>query len=140
MLEIIKNDTKIAIIIDESTSIFKKSCLIVYLRVIIEEVQPPENLFFKLIVLESQDANGIINSLLSNLQDECFDEAFLTRNLVAFCSDGASVMLGKDSGVATKLKAKFPGIVTWHCLNHRLELCVSDGIKSIDGFFTFSHS
>ena len=91
--KIIKNDTKIAIIIDESTTISKKSCLIVYLRVIIEEGQPLENLFFKLIELESQDANGIINCLLSNLQDEGFDEAYLTRNLVAFFSDGASVML-----------------------------------------------
>ena len=76
------------------------------------KVSHRKTFFLKLIELESQDANGIINCLLSNLQDEGFDEAYLTRNLVAFCSDGASVMLGKDSGVATKLKAKFPGIVT----------------------------
>ena len=36
----------------------------------------------------------------------------------------------QKSGVATKLKARFPQTLTWHCLNHRLELADGDAVKS----------
>jgi len=32
--------------------------------------------------------------------------------------------------VATKLKARFAQLLTWHCLNHRLELAVGDAVRS----------
>ena len=31
------------------------------------------------------------------------------------------------------LKSRYPQIVLWHCLNHRLELAVSDTITAVDG-------
>ena len=34
------------------------------------------------------------------------------------------------TGVATRLQAKYSNIISWHCLNHRLELSVHDVIKS----------
>jgi len=49
---------------------------------------------------------------------------------VDFGADGASALLGSKSGVAVQLKAKFPLIISWHCFNHRLELAVSDAVKS----------
>ena len=39
-------------------------------------------------------------------------------------------MLGKKAGLAAKLKAKFPKLISWHSFNHRLELSVHDAIKS----------
>ena len=39
-------------------------------------------------------------------------------------------MVGKKNGVYTQLKTKFPGLIAWHCLNHRLELSVSDAVKT----------
>lgn len=38
-------------------------------------------------------------------------------------------MVGGKNGVYTKLKSMFPGLIGWHCLNHRLELSVSDAVK-----------
>ena len=52
-------------------------------------------------------------------------------------TDGASVMLGKQSGVATRLRALYPLIFPWHCMNHRLELAVADAIKEITAINTF---
>lgn len=55
-------------------------------------------------------------------------------------SDGASVMLGKNSGVATRLTAKYPNLFTWHCMSHKLELAVSDvvdEVHAINHFKTF---
>jgi hypothetical protein len=40
-------------------------------------------------------------------------------------------MLGKHSGVVCRLKQKYRNRFTWHCLNHRLELLVSDAIKDV---------
>jgi len=43
---------------------------------------------------------------------------------------GASVMLGKRGGLITKLKEKFPNLISWHCFKHRLELAVHDAVKA----------
>ena len=66
-----------------------------------------------------------------------FDVDYLKDNLVAFASDGASVMVGRESGVATKLKDLFPHLKTWHCLNHRLELAVGDAVSETQGMNHF---
>lgn len=44
-------------------------------------------------------------------------------------------MTGAIKGVATLLKSRYPQIVLWHCLNHRLELelAVSDTITAVGG-------
>ena len=42
-------------------------------------------------------------------------------------------MLGTNSGVRKLLKDKFPEIILWHCLNHRLELAVGNALESISG-------
>ena len=46
-----------------------------------------------------QGAEVICDTMLKILENSCIDNAFLQRNQVSFCSDGASVMLGKTSGV-----------------------------------------
>ena len=44
--------------------------------------------------------------------------------------DGASVMLGNNSGVQGRKKAKQEGLVYTHCVVHGIELAVLDSIKS----------
>ncbi|GBM27989.1 E3 SUMO-protein ligase KIAA1586 [Araneus ventricosus] len=45
-------------------------------------------------------------------------------------------MLGKRSGVAQKFAEKYPNIILWHCMNHKIELDVSD---SVDVVGTVNH-
>ena len=40
-------------------------------------------------------------------------------------------MLGRNSGVGTRLQENFPKIVIWHCLNHRLQLVLDDSVNDI---------
>ena len=42
-------------------------------------------------------------------------------------------MLGRKSGVAKQLCDLYPKIITWHCLNHRLELAVGDTVSDVSG-------
>ena len=60
------------------------------------------------VELEKQGAGAIHICLLESLNSVDFNMDYLRKNLVAFCSDGASVMLD------------FPNIIIWHCMNHRL--------------------
>ena len=46
-------------------------------------------------------------------------------------------MLGRKAGVGTLVKLKYPRIILWHCLNHRLELAVGDAVKEVHGISHF---
>lgn len=62
--------------------------------------------------------------MLQNIYKVGFDINYLKSNLNAFCSDGASVMLGRKSGVSSRLSKDFPGTIIWHCLSYRLQLFI----------------
>ncbi|KAJ8399548.1 hypothetical protein AAFF_G00409590 [Aldrovandia affinis] len=121
---------KLSVLIDEATSLSHKSAMIVNLKASVNGV-PPEFVFLELVKLESQRAEDIEEALLNCLDTTGFTEEWLQKNWVSFVSDGASVMLGKNSGVATRLKARYPNLFTWHCMNHRLELAVSNAVDEV---------
>lgn len=51
--------------------------------------------------------------------------------LVAFASDGAGVMLGKNSGVASCIVKKYPNGLARSCLNHRLDLAAAEKLSEV---------
>lgn len=51
-----------------------------------------------------------------------------------FTSDGASAMMGKYEGVATKVKEKNGKIITFNCLNHRIALAAKDTFEGLTRF------
>ncbi|XP_030054238.1 E3 SUMO-protein ligase KIAA1586 isoform X2 [Microcaecilia unicolor] len=128
---IIEENAKICIIIDEASTVSKKSTLVIYLQCAIQSAPAPVMVFVDLKELVSTKAENIFNTLLSTLNDYGFDIEYLKANLISFCSDGANTMLGRKSGVAAKLLAKFPKLIIWHCLNHRLQLSLDDSISEI---------
>ncbi|KAK5854508.1 hypothetical protein PBY51_004695 [Eleginops maclovinus] len=127
---IVTSSSKLSVLIDEATSISHKSAMIVNLKASVDGATP-EFLFLELVELESQRAKDIEEALLNCLDTAGFTEEWLQKNWVSFVSDGASVMLGKNSGVATRLTARYPNLFTWHCMNHRLELAVSDAVDEV---------
>lgn len=131
--EILKVNGKISVLIDESTTLSKKSTLIVYLKCQSIRFEEPHFIFLDLVELRMGTAEAITEVLLSCLLKYGFDDAYLKQNLISFTSDGASVMLGKKSGVAQRLMVKYPNIIVWHCLNHRLELSVGDVVSEVVG-------
>ncbi|KAK4883004.1 hypothetical protein RN001_006323 [Aquatica leii] len=40
-------------------------------------------------------------------------------------------MIGKISGVATRIKKTYHPVLSWHCVNHRLELALYDALRSV---------
>ena len=48
-----------------------------------------------------------------------------------FGSDGAPVMVGRRSGVASRLKGRQPRLIAIHCINHRLALAAGHAANHV---------
>lgn len=134
--DIISNGRKLAILIDESTSVSCKTVLTVCMRAAVTG-SGPLTFFLDMIELPRADARTIKNELLGCLAKFGFDSNYLHKHFICFAADGASTMLGAKSGVATLLVNNFPDLLVWHCSNHRLELAVGDTVKEVIGINNF---
>lgn len=128
--KILQQKALISVLIDESTSLGRSTCLIVYLRVTFDEVVGPVTFFLEIVELSATTAEGIEAMLLQCLNVHGITDEFLKDHWLGLGVDGASVMLGNKAGLAVRLRVKFPRIISWHCFNHRLELSVNDAVKS----------
>lgn len=133
--EIIHQQRKLCVIVDESTTLSKKTMLVICLRTTIGEELI--TFFLDMVELSATSAEEIKNAIITNLFYYGMTDDFLKKNLIAFVSDGASTMLGRKAGVSTKLQSMYPNLIVWHCLNHRLELAVYDTLKEINGTNNF---
>lgn len=131
--DIIDNNRKLCIIVDESTTLSKKIMLVICLRCAIGDPLEFSTFFFDIVELNCTTAESIKNAILCNLSKYNIDLEFLKKNLVGFGSDGASTMLGRKAGVGALLLKHFPDLIVWHCCNHLLEHAVRDTLKEIHG-------
>ena len=76
--------------------------------------------------------NGLVSRGKPNTPAHWVEARPVTKR-IAFISDGASVMVG----VKSRLKQQFPNLFTWLCLNHRLELAVTDALKDVTATYHF---
>ena len=67
---------------------------------------------------ENGKSHGIVQALDKAFQGFGFTPNEWRSKLVGFGSDGATVMMGVRSGVATLLKNDVPWLVEIHCLAH----------------------
>ena len=122
-------DAKFASLIsDGSTDISIKEQELVYVRTCQAGVISVK--FLGIVNAPKPDAEGIL---------ACIDEAVQTglnipledfaTKLVALGADGAAVMMGRNTGVVTRLRQLAPTLVGIHCFAHRLELAVKDVVK-----------
>ena len=65
----------------------------------------------------SSSAEGIEQALLDCLTRHRLTAEFLREHWVGFGADSTSIMLGSKSGVAARLRGKFPQIIVWHRFN-----------------------
>ena len=65
------------------------------------------------------------------------DINFSVSDISSFGSDGASVMTGRNEGVATRLKRLNNNIISVHCVAHRLALATSQASQSVPYLLRF---
>ncbi|XP_067838407.1 uncharacterized protein [Heptranchias perlo] len=110
------------LIIDESTDISVSKILTIYFKFRDAASAVHKTVFGGIVKLTSCNAPAITTAV----------KDFYTLNqldmmkMVMFTSDGASVTLGKNNGVAARLKQSIPHSVEQHCVAHREDLGIVD--------------
>ena len=115
-----------SIMIDESTDMSVINEMVVYARYI-DSSALVKTAFLKIVELRNGSADTIEEALLAYLSDNSIP----ISGLVGFGSDGAAVMTGRLSGVATRLKRRQPILTSIHCVAHRLALAVGQAGEKV---------
>ncbi|XP_053383125.1 E3 SUMO-protein ligase KIAA1586-like [Mercenaria mercenaria] len=121
---------KFSLMFDESTDTSVSQNLIVYIRSLDYDVfdfATSNTCFLAISSLHRANADAIYSKVLQLLSQKGLD----LSNLCGVCTDGASVMIGSKSGVVTRLKQSVPGVLSSHCIAHRLALSCSTGADTI---------
>ena len=128
LVDKIKNADMYSVLTDESTDISVSKQMIVYIRIVDENFKP-QTIFLKNMTISDpkSDAQVLSDNLFSVLQQE----GLSVDKLKGFGSDGAAVMVGRKSGVATRVKQKSPHCISIHCMAHRFNLCTSQASRNI---------
>eukprot|EP00959_Pyramimonas_sp_CCMP1952_P086414 1807373-Pyramimonas_sp.AAC.1 len=117
----------LSFIVDESNCVSNKKKLLIYVKYLVGGCEPRTE-FLGIVELEKADANTIFEAIKRWMDHHNINK----QKFAAMGSDGASVMMGKNSGVAT-LWVDFvqPFAVVMHCHAHRLNLGVGDATKNV---------
>ena len=129
--DILCNNSKFSLLVDESTSHSHASILVLWMRAVIGDAGSPLTFFLDIVELEGANAQDLYDAIVKCLKKHGFSDEFLRLNFIGFSSDGASNMMGSRNGVSQLLLNDYPDLVVWHCANHRLELAVADVVKDI---------
>ena len=111
---------------DESTDIAVVKQLVLVGRYILPTGDATTT-FLALDDLPDGKAETIESAILKITKKKGLD----VSRLRAFGSDGAPVMTGATSGVAKRLKDRFPTLISIHCVNHRLALAAAHAADDI---------
>ncbi|VDI54723.1 Hypothetical predicted protein [Mytilus galloprovincialis] len=119
----------VSILSDGSTDASITEIEMIYTRVCVNGIV--QVFFVNTAYVAKSDASGIIEAMKRSVEklDVPWDD--FTKKLVGMGSDGASVMLGCNNGVAAHLRRIQPVMVAVHCYAHKLELAFKDAIKHV---------
>ena len=120
--------------IDESTSVANLQSLILYGRLLFNGEVCTYFLEHRPLTIATSAA--VESSLAEFFKNAKITDKILKEQLIGFCSDGASCMVGQFNGVASLLKAKYPLVKSFHCITHRLELAIKNAVDAVN---TVSH-
>lgn len=114
-----------SILIDESTDITTDKYLGSTILYYSSSKKQIVNSFFDLVELDAGNAESIVAALKNVLAKYKLN----IKNLKGIGTDNASVMVGINNGVYTKLKQDIPNLVLIRCVCHSLQLAVSSAAK-----------
>ena len=105
---------------DESTDISVQKKLVVYGRVVNDDLSS-ETIYLGNLRLSHVSVTADV--IYTSLKDFIEAKGLQLSKVIGFGSDGASIMTGSKTGVATRLKQQSLHCISVHCMAHRLNLC-----------------
>ena len=120
--------------VDEASDICSKEYVSIVMRYALQD--GPVERFLGFFNIRQRNAEGIFQIIKEALDSYECDY----RKIVSITCDGASVMSGSVNGVAMKMKELNSSIFSVHCHAHKLNLVISDTVKSLLPVRTFFSS
>ena len=111
------------ILIDETSNVSIKKQLIMYCRFVKHDAAL-ETRFIAMLPIPDGYAETITNAV----REKTRELGLAPQKMIALGNDGASVMLGRQSGVVARLKAIVPWLKGNHCVAHRLALAARQAV------------
>ncbi|XP_045187150.2 zinc finger protein 862-like [Mercenaria mercenaria] len=118
-----------SVMTDEATDIANRKHLAFCVKYVDSETGDVNVDFIKDVQVDDGKAETIFSETKVLVEEDLKFESF-----VGFGSDGCNTMVGKKSGVSTRLKEIKPDLITVHCHNHRLALAAKNSFESIKEF------
>ncbi|XP_021358670.1 zinc finger protein 862-like [Mizuhopecten yessoensis] len=132
IIEVLRNARFLSVLSDGSTHSSVTEQETVFVRYVGINGHPVTQ-FVSIVALQSAHAEGVLTGI-----DEALNSVGISRELVdselVWCNfDGAAVLSGSKTGVATRMRERLVGrdIVVPHCVAHNLEFGVLDAIKQV---------
>ena len=125
IIQKMRSSLTIGLMADESTSISVTKELVLYGRAVV--AGKIKSYFLKMVKLDDGKANTIVAAITDYLKE--IDISI--SQLSSFGSDGAAVMIGRNTGVSTQLKILNPALINVHCICHRLALASAQAAGEI---------
>nr|XP_042906443.1 zinc finger protein 862-like [Parasteatoda tepidariorum] len=85
-------------------------------------------------------SDGTALTLMSSILDMLKNKNINIKKIVALGSDGANVMVGKKSGLATRLTELNHCLISVHCSAHRLALVLQNAVNDIQSIKSYNDS
>ena len=102
--------------------------MVVYVRIVTADFVPTTFFLEDICIHNPKSYAGVLfGALMDYLEKNNLD----VKKCLGFGSDGASVMTGRHSGVATLVKQRSPLCVGVHCMAHHLNLCSAQASRGI---------
>lgn len=114
-------DQPFSLLIDESTDISVLKFLGISIMYFNQKMGQIVSTYLSLVEMEACDSNAITNAVLTTLKRKGIN----IKNMVGLGSDNASVMVGINNGVYTKILAEVPTLIHIPCVCHSLQLAIS---------------
>lgn len=130
LLEDMKRANSFGLLIDEATDIATLSQLLCFIQYVTLSGCPEVQFLAIRNLLDEFDlcnAEAIVETVLKVFEESDLD----VSELSGLATDGASVMLGKNNGVAAKLKERNPKLINIHCICHKLALACVDTVSEL---------
>ena len=117
--------------VDDVTDISVKCQMLTFIQFVSPITSCMETAFLSVQDVLEEFASANSDALTSLIKDELQQCGLKIENMKGLATDGAAVMIGKNSGVAAQLKGLNPVIINVHCICHKLALACTDTNKDI---------
>ncbi len=118
-----------SVVIDESTDIKVTKKLVIFAKTVDDNNLQQETHFLGNVPFTESSATAEV--IFAKLRSHLEARGLEMGHIYAFGSDGASTMVGRNTGVATRLRELSPHLINVHCLAHRLALCTENAANYV---------